>query len=670
MTEFFKSMPRDMRDTLFLLFVIAWLVAPLTLHIPVWASVAIAACLATRGYCAVRQKALPSRYWLWVGMVAAVVFTLLQYRTLVNLVSGITLMAIILGLKTLEMQARRDAFVIFFLSFFAIVTNFMFSQQIGVAAFMAVGVWLLVTAMVNANMTAHGEKRAIVANASKALKLVAWGLPLMAFLFIFFPRLGPLWATPQASTEGKTGLSNRMEVGSVARLALDQSIAFRIKFNDTPPSVEQMYFRGPVLTRFDGREWTERTTQYALFSEPQNFTKKSREFTYEVTMESSPGPWLMVMEGAANVTSVPGYEIGVTREMQWIASKSIARSARYQATSVSNYAVDPEGAYLRQAFLQLPEQGNTLSKRLASEIREKVLSEGGGPAQMSRAVLEKFRNEGYTYSLQPGTYGEHTVDEFMFGKKVGFCEHIASAYVFLMRAMEIPARIVTGYQGAQRNDVDGFWVVRQANAHAWAEIWLEGQGWTRVDPTSFVAPARISELQQMAVGNGLVARAMGGRLGDYLKPIRQGLDAVNNAYTQFVLNYSTERQEDLVKKLGFQASSIAELAYKAIAALVLAGLCVLVWLAVKHLREDRWAQRMSRARSQMARLGYPVHHNSTPRQMAKMLGNVVASNPQARALYDWLMTMDEARFGSLSDDNSVGKKGLPLVSLRGLPRVD
>lgn len=666
MIRFLKTMPRDMRDTLFLLFVIAWLVAPLSLHIPIWATVAIGGCLLVRGYCAAAQRELPARRWLVLTMVIAFIVTWLNFRTFVNRDAGITLMAILLGIKTLEMRARRDAFVIFFLSFFAIVTNFLFSQQIGVAAFMVVGVWLLVTAMVNVNMTAHGQKMPLLQTGKRAFKLIAYGAPLMAFLFIMFPRIGPLWATPQASSEGKTGLSNRMEVGSVARLALDQTIAFRIKFNSTPPSVDQMYFRGPVLNRFDGREWTETSSRYALFAEPQDYVKLSSDINYEVTMDASPGPWLMVMDGPSNVPSVPGYDIGVTREMQWIASRTIARSVRYQATSNARYRSEGQGRFFQKTYLQVPPEGNALSRKYAQELKDKVSAQGGGPAELSRAVLEKFRTDGYTYSLQPGTYGEHTVDEFMFFKKVGFCEHIASAYVFLMRSMGVPARVVTGYQGATRNEVDGFWVVRQSNAHAWAEIWLEGAGWTRVDPTSYVAPARVSQLQQLAVADGVIARAMSGRVGDYFKPLRQGLDAINNAYTQFVLNYSGERQDELVQKLGFKATTIADLAYKAIVALIAGAVLVLGWYLVKKSREDRWSQRMARCRDQLRAKGYPIEPNATPRQIMATLANsgVPASDPTVQALLQWLVVMDEARYGPKdSGTKSSGSKGMPVVAL-------
>jgi transglutaminase-like putative cysteine protease len=415
--------------------------------------------------------------------------TYATHRTLLGRDAGVTLVVILLALKTLELRARRDAFVIFFLSFFAMLTNFFYSQSLLTALTMLLALLGLLTALVNAHMPVGRPPLMQAARTAGWMALA--GAPIMLALFMLFPRLAPLWGTPGDAMAGRTGLSNTMRVGTIAELALDEGIAARIKFdNDKPPPQSQLYFRGPVLAQFDGREWTALPFWARGGQGAANLRVSGEPVRYEVTLEPSNRPLLLTLDVAQKAPVGAGLEVTGTSDMQWFANRPLNDLVRYRAESYTQFQSGPlkrTGAQL-QAYLALPPNTNPRTAALAAEMRaDPALANADTPAFV-QAALRRLRTGGYTYTLEPGVYGNDTADEFWFDRKEGFCEHIASAFVVLMRALDIPARIVTGYQGGELNDVDGYWVLLQADAHAWAEVWQAGKGWTRVDPTASVSP--------------------------------------------------------------------------------------------------------------------------------------------------------------------------------------
>ena len=251
-----RSLPRDARDTLFLLAVIAWIMLPQAQHMPWWSSAFATALLLWRARLALTGTALPGRWVLAGALVIAIAATWAAHKTIVGRDAGVTLVVMLLALKTLELRARRDAMVVFFLGFFVLLSNFFYSQSLPTAAAMVLGLMGLLTALVNAHMTAG--KPPLMQALRTAAKLALWGAPVMVALFLFFPRMAPLWGVPADDLAGRSGLSENMRVGEVASLAMDDSVALRIRF-DTPgekePPASTLYFRGPVLSQFDGRNW-------------------------------------------------------------------------------------------------------------------------------------------------------------------------------------------------------------------------------------------------------------------------------------------------------------------------------------------------------------------------------------------------------------------------------
>lgn len=265
--------------------------------------------------------------------------------------------------------------------------------------------------------------------------------------------------------------------------------------------------------------------------------------------------------------------------------------------------------------------------------------------------MARLRTGGYTYTLEPGIYGQNTADEFWFDKKEGFCEHIASSFVILMRALDVPARIVTGYQGGERNAVDGFWTVRQSDAHAWAEVWYEGRGWVRVDPTSAVSPGRTGSFQRLTPPQNVVGQALTNLNPQFSLQLRATWEAINNAWNQRVLNYTQRRQLDLLKNIGFQSPSWQDLSTVLIGIIVVVSLFGALWSLWERTQHDPWLRLLGKARRRLAKAGIQSTSTTSPRQLAALLKT--NQNTQNDALVSWLMRLEAQRYAASGSDQSL-----------------
>ena len=649
------SMPRDTRDTLFLLGVIAWIVLPLTGHLPPWATAICLVLLAWRGQLAWRGRPLPGRWVIGLLLTLVLGATLLTYRTILGRDAGVTLIVMLLGLKTLELHGRRDAMVVFFLGFFTLLSNFFFSQALPVAAAMLLALLGLLAALVNAHMPVG--RPPLAQSLRMAGRMALLGAPIMAALFVLFPRMAPLWGLPTDMQNGRTGLSDDMRVGNIAQLALDDSVALRVRFltpRGAPPPQHQLYFRGPVLGQFDGREWRAGDAIHlrAQAADMARFEVEGEPIAYEATLEPHQRPWLLVLDAAPTPPELPeGTAARMSPDLQWVARRPLTSVLRYRAESYPQFRYGPrERSPALALYTALPPGSNPRTRALAAELRaDPRLAQGGTPALVD-AVLQRLRTGGYAYTLDPGVYGEHTADEFWFGRKEGFCEHIASAFAVLMRAMDVPARIVTGYQGGDLNTVDGYWTVRQSDAHAWAEVWIAGQGWVRVDPTGAVAPSRVGQLQRLRAPQGLFADAVGTVISPGMaQQLRAVWEAMNNGWNQWVLNYTQGRQLDLLRALGFSAPDWQDL-LRLLGTLV--GLTAgggALWALWERRRTDPWVRLLGQARTRLARAGLTLPAHLPPRAMAaRAQAQFGADGAPACA---WLLRLEQARYAPLADAN-------------------
>ena len=652
-----SNLPRDGRDTLFLLVVIAWVILPQVTNLPVWCSVLAVGVLAWRGYLAYCSKPLPSRWWLLALLVITVAATVFTHRTLMGRDAGVTLIVILLALKTLELRAKRDAFVIFFLSFFTMLTNFFFSQSLLVAAAMLIALLGLLTALVNTHMPVG--KPPLLQAAKTAGWMALLGAPVMAVLFVLFPRMAPLWGVPGDAMSGRSGLSATMQVGNIAKLALDETIALRVRFKDTPPRQSDLYFRGPVLSTFDGREWRALRSGFsAIMQAPASLQVSGTGIPYEVTMEPNNRPWLLVLDAAQVKPQVVGHEVRMTPDLQWISERPFSDLTRYSATSHPTFTHGPLRSQASlQDYVALPPGFNPRTLQLAADMRREPRLQTAGGSELVNAVMERLRTGGYTYTLEPGVYGQNTADEFWFDRKEGFCEHIASSFVILMRALDVPARIVTGYQGGELNGIDGFWTIRQSDAHAWTEVWMAGRGWVRVDPTSAVAPGRTGSLARLSAPQSALAGAFTGAFAavnpNLLANMRAAWEAMNNGWNQWVLNYTQTKQLDLLKNIGFESPSWEDLGYLLISIVVAVSLVGAAWTLWEKNRHDPWLALLEAARRRLARAGVKIAPNSPPRRVAAQMTAQRAvlaamSENTIQSIHDWLHRLEALRYAPAS----------------------
>ena len=641
-----NSLPRDGRDTLFLLLVIGWIILPQVGNLPVWCSALAGALLAWRGWLAVTSRPLPGHWWVLGLLVMALAATYMSHRTLLGRDAGVTLIVTLLALKTLELRARRDIFVVFFLGFFTMLTNFFFSQSLATAAAMLLALLGLLTALVNAHMPVGRPPL------SHAARTAAWmallGAPVMAALFVLFPRIGPLWGIPSDAMSGRSGLSATMQVGNLASLVLDESIAMRVKFEGRPPPQSELYFRGPVLSLFVGREW--RPLQPRLGSRPfplpsggAQLQVSGEPVRYEVTLEPNNRPWILVLDAAAAPPVVPGFETAMTSELLWVANRPVTDLLRYRAESHTTFRHGPRGsAAILPEYLDLPPGFNPRTQELAAQMRSDPNLAGRGNEALVQAALDRLRSGNYHYTLDPGVFGPNSADEFWFDRREGFCEHIASAFVVLMRGMGIPARLVTGYQGGELNGVDGFWVVRQSDAHAWTEVWLAGRGWVRVDPTSAVAPGRTGSFQRLQAPRGVIASAFGTVSPNLAAGLRSAWEALNNSWNQWVLNYTQSKQLDMLKNLGFSSPSWEDLSYVLLVLIVALALAGAAWTLWERRQHDPWLRLLLRVRRRLEQAGVELPPATPPRQIATVV--TVRFGEGGRALANWLLKLEMQRY--------------------------
>jgi transglutaminase-like putative cysteine protease len=624
-------LPRDTRDTLFLLAVLGWTVMPHLGRLPLWCSALSLGVLAWRAALALRGAALPSRWTVVVVLCAAAALTWWSNRTLLGKEAGVTLIVVLAALKTLELRARRDTFVVFFLGFFLVLTNFLYSQSLMTALLMVVSVWGLLTALVLAHMPVG--QPALGAAARLSMRTALLGAPLMVLLFVLFPRFAPLWGLP-ADAAARTGLSNSMSLGTIAELAQDDTIALRVEFAGAVPPPQARYFRGPVLTHFDGRQWTLGLPQFGS----SNLRFEGQALPYVMTVEPLRVATLPLLEITPEQPRIDGAAEGFAvfrrTDLHWSANQAITERLRVSAVAFTTYRHGPTDSLrsLGEA-LQLPSGFNPRTLAWAQEFRAEQAAAGrAGDAQsLAQALLRRIRTGSYTYTLAPGTYGPQVVDEFWLDRKEGFCEHFAAAFVVAMRAMGVPARVVTGYLGGEVNPVDGNLEVRNSDAHAWAEFWQRGTGWVRIDPTAAVAPERVVRSLRLEPPQGLVAGAIDAMNPELLKQLRAVWDALDNRWNQWVLNYSRGRQMDLLRTLGMQAPSWEQLAYLLIMVLCTLSLAGAAWAWWDRHRIDPWLRAYRRAARALAQRGLDVPEHLPPRALAQRAGEVFGRGPGAPA---------------------------------------
>jgi transglutaminase-like putative cysteine protease len=353
------------------------------------------------------------------------------------------------------------------------------------------------------------------------------------------------------------------------------------------------------------------------------------------------------MDAAETRPTLIGHRATMTADLQWVLDQPVNDLMRYSVKSFTTFRHGPQQRVAGlQDYLDLPAGFNPRTRQLAIDLRNDPRYAGANPQALVAAALDLLRTGGYTYTLEPGVFGTHTADEFWFDRKAGFCEHIASSFVLLMRAMNIPARIVTGYQGGSLNPVDRYWTVRQSDAHAWAEVWLADQGWVRVDPTSAVAPGRVASFTRLQAPRNVIAQTILNQVSpEFALNLRAVWEAANNRWNQWVLNYSQDNQLKLLQNLGFESPSWEDLTYVIIALIVAASLVAAAWTLWERHRQDPWLRLLHQATVRLRRAGLAVPDAAPPRQIAALLqARGSDGNTDVAAIGQWLLRMEVWRY--------------------------
>lgn len=570
--------PLTAQALIWLLAALVLAVAPHARELPIWLIALFAGVSGWRGYIVIRNRSLPPRWALLILAVAAGAGVLLEYRTLLGRDAGVALLTAMTACKLMETRSLRDGVVVVLLGYLLVMSTLLYSQDIPMVAYLLIVIVVMLAAQVLIHRQHSGLSTPTLLRMSGRMVLLA--IPTMLILFVLFPRIpGPLWGLPKDAHEGRTGLSEEMAPGTISALSKSSEVAFRVRFTSAAPPPNQRYWRGPVLWNFNGRRWTaleELGSQQALA-----FTPEGPAVDYSVMLEPSNRRWLLALDLPASLPP----RSGMTSSFQLLRDQPVNEVYRYEVRSYPTYRTGELTPQERIRGLQLPSRSNPQSRALVAEWRQR----DPRPEALVNAALTLFREQEFYYTLTPPLLGDsNIIDGFLFRTRQGFCEHYASAFVFLMRVGGVPARVITGYQGGERNDLGNYYIVRQADAHAWAEVWLEGRGWVRIDPTAAVAPNRIQDgglFASIADPQALPFLMRRGGDSEWLRQLALSWDSFNNIWNEWVVAYGPDRQKEFLSGLGFGPVDWGDMTVAMISALSGLG------LAYAGLR---WRQRYAR----------------------------------------------------------------------------
>ena len=509
-----------------------------------WMPVLLLSAIAWRFGIAIFGWPMPLRAIRLVLAVSAFFAVLLQYRTLNGIDAGSGLLVVMVALKFLESRNQRDQLVLLMISYFLMFASLLGERGPLTAAYVVVLVWLATVALIQIGR--RGEFLPYRATGLLSGRLLLHALPVMVALFVLFPRLpGPLWAIPGSTSSGATGLSDTMSPGDITNLGLSDEIAFRAQFEGRPPRGNDLYWRGPSLSNFNGRTWSMPQGMRGRVDDTIEY--RGEATTYRVTLEPSSRNWAFALD-MPQLPSDNSLRMGSDYQLLLPFGGPRPRRLEYRVTSHVDYSArEPLTPGEQARFRALPLGSNPRARALA----ESWSADGASGATVVDRAMDYLRAQPFAYTLTPPALGAQPVDEFLFETREGFCEHYASALTFLLRAAGLPARVVLGYQGGELNALGGYYIIRQSDAHAWTEAWLEDDGWVRIDAVAAVAPERIA-LGIDGIGSGGATAAAAALRASWSRPVALFWDAINTRWQAWIIGYGPELQRALLESFGFE----------------------------------------------------------------------------------------------------------------------
>jgi protein-glutamine gamma-glutamyltransferase len=415
----------------------------------------------------------------------------ISYGSVRGVEAGISLLVVLMSLKILEAHTAREFRVMILMGWVLCLCGFFLSQDFATALCLLIAAALLVVALIQFHRGA--SPGAVWPPLGTACKLLLQALPLIVLFFLLFPRINAGFRFElHPFRSANTGFSDRLSPGSIAALANSSEVAFRAEF---PGSSSRpwgpMYWRGVVMWRCNGMEWQ---APYVPRSKSSSSTldtggssglpfpsTNAKEIQQRITLAPHGARWMFALD---RPIKTPPAAMLARGDYLW-SVQPIRKARQYDVVS-SEFSGNEITPAERAEALQVPA---SISPAVRDLARSWTVDNPDSRRIVSSA-LQFFRTQKFSYSLTPGEYDD--LDEFLFRRRVGFCEHYAASFATLMRLAGVPSRVVVGYLGGEYNDLGHFFVVRQADTHAWCEVWLPENGWTRVDPTAAVAPGRAS----------------------------------------------------------------------------------------------------------------------------------------------------------------------------------
>ena len=564
--------------------------------LPVWVLLTVAASGGIRLLLAHRGRAAPARAVRLAIAALAIALLFLQFRTFNGLSAGTALLALMAGLKLLETDTQRDIYIITLIIYFVSMSALLEGDSFWLLAYLIGVCWLTAATLLRLTSTqpVPDWRRSL----RYAGRILGQALPLALVFWLFFPRFaGPLWHMPDDGSAA-SGLSDTMSPGDITELASSDDIAFRVRFSTAPPPPQERYWRGPVMHDFDGRTW--RRPNSGRHAAPA-LQLQGPAYRYTLSLEPHRHNWIFALDWPSHWDLPLG---ALTSDYTLVQPDPVSRPIDVMATSYTRMqSSEPLSNLLRRRDTRLPPNSNPRTVRLAQTLR------GEHPDEMEyvRAVLDMFTRQEFYYTLTPPKLADDSVDDFLFTTKRGFCGHYASAFATLMRAAGIPARVVTGYQGGTFNRFADYWIVRQSDAHAWTEVWIEGRGWLRIDPTSVIAPSRVEHDLREAVGADEALGSRWERRTPWLADARLRLDALRQLWRERILLFDQDSQQKLLEWLNIPEPDGQKLVMVLTAALT-AALGWLTWAVRREIdpaRKEPLIRAYSRLCAKLAAAGMP-----------------------------------------------------------------
>jgi len=545
-------------------------VLPQVYRLPVWFVPMMVAVIGYRFYGQIKH--IEKAYSVVLMLVAVAALLLIVYSQGFGLSReiSVTILITMTVLKLLETYRQRDALLVVMLCYFVAMTRFLYSQDLVLMLYLLVSTWVTTHALSIVNYQHSDiwfEKKQIKAS----VVWLALALPFAVLLFLAFPRLGsPIWGSPDIFGEGKTGISDEMSPGSIIELFMDDSPAFRVTFDkNQQPDNNQLYWRGPVLTQFDGRTWTRRQFNHSRGA--VGFPSTAKSIRYQIEMEPNGRNYMFGLDTILR----PPQGAALEPDSSLFSMTKVNQLKHYELTSVvSDRLYQPLSSFSRRRLVDFPAAVNLKTQLLIAQWQ----ANDDSPYGLINKALNWFQSEGYLYSYSPPALDSpEVIDEFLYDSKRGFCEHFASTFVVMMRMAGLPARVVTGYQGGVDNGE--YWLVKQSDAHAWAEVYIDqpdhelGGFWQRVDPTSVVAPERLNR------GSGNIIDERRTFMDfPWLRSVRQNLDKYRFGWNRWVRDFNVSKQQALFDAIGIKHRDGKDLALVLLGILAGTGGLLFAWL--------------------------------------------------------------------------------------------